>query len=124
MTKAIEKEFINFVNYHGFNYADSALIRLQQAEEILKGEDFSEAIVASLHSIEKQIAKEQELLFVANKSDIRRILHQEILLRFKPEREVLSFALPTDIQVQTAVSLLSDNIKYAQLTGENAETDE
>jgi hypothetical protein len=83
-----------------------ALVRTKDLYEAAKKEGYQDEVLRKIESIQSDIAAEQRRAFSRYREEIRGELYNEIVARFRSQRDRMAATLPSDRQVQAAVGLL------------------
>ena len=86
--------------------SDGALMQAKDLYTAAKKEGYQEEVLRKIESIQGDIAAEQRRAFARYREEIREELYNEIVARFRSQRERMASTLPNDRQVQAAVGLL------------------
>jgi carboxyl-terminal processing protease len=83
-----------------------ALTQTKDLYAAAKKEGYEDEVLRKIESIQSDITAEQRRAFSRYREEIRGELYNEIVARFRSQRERMAATLPSDHQVQAAVGLL------------------
>jgi len=106
-------KFIGFLQQGDFEYTSKAEKALQTALEAAKEEGYE--VTDQLTAIQKQVDEEQMTAIKGYKAEIISIIEKEIAGRYYYQRGEVQMGLRNDKEVQEAIAVLNDPVRYAKL---------
>ncbi len=106
-------DFVGFLQRGDFEYTSKAEKALATAKEQAEQEGF--AIATQLAAIEAQVEKEQMAAIGSYREEIINIIEKEIAGRYFYQRGQVQMGLRNDKEVQEAIAVLNDPVRYAKL---------
>jgi carboxyl-terminal processing protease len=111
----IFSDFRNFIIQNGFDYLSPAEKKLNELRKIAEEKSINgktETYIAELGNI---INSHEESELENAKGEILRTIENEINKRIITEKEQIEAALDNDLQIQEAISIISDTARYRNI---------
>ncbi len=106
-------QFIGFLQQGDFEYTSKAEKALEEALLAAKEEGYE--VADQLKAIQKRVDEEQMAAIQGYKAEIISIIEKEIAGRYYYQRGEVQMGLRNDREVQEAISVLNDPVRYAKL---------
>jgi carboxyl-terminal processing protease len=111
-------QFDEFVMEHGqlANIDSSSLAWVESLYTMARKEGHDEEMLRRIERLRDDLTREHRDLLMKYRNEIRREIYNEVVARFRGQRERRTAMLPSDTQIQTAISLLrSGKRAYSRL---------
>jgi carboxyl-terminal processing protease len=108
-------DFIIFLKSKTYKYTSKTEETLKELNKLIKDENYSEEIKKTLSILETKIEADKEQDLIKYKSQISKLLNEEIVSRYYYEKGKIANSLSNDIDVQTAKDILINTIKYKEI---------
>jgi carboxyl-terminal processing protease len=115
VSKQVIDRFFAYLQREKFVPQNSLAQRVQQWETLSNDARASQDVLKKLGELKQLASKEQYRELEKYRAELTDILHDEIYERFYPRSRVIASSLATDIQIQTAVTLLRNSTAYQAL---------
>jgi|AntRauTorckE5430_2_1112549.scaffolds.fasta_scaffold00080_7 carboxyl-terminal processing protease len=106
-------KFLGFLQRGDYEYTSKAEKAIEKAIEAIKEEGYD--ISAALEAIQAQVDTEQLAAIQSYKAEIINIIEKEIAGRYYYQRGEVQMGLRNDKEVQEAIAILNDPVRYAKL---------
>ncbi len=113
------QEFEHYLTQQKFEYQSEVEKKLSLLEESMKTEKYDSTIFSSINKFRTEIKKEKNKSFERSKNEILQELQEEFSARTGGEKKRIELLLQKDIQVQTAVKILSSKKEYEKILKRN-----
>lgn len=90
-------------------------MKLAELKKIIKDDSYSEEVQKVITDLETQIKHDKSKDLQKNKTEIKRLLEQEIVGRYTYEKGKIANSLREDTEVKKAIEVLSDSAKYKSM---------
>ena len=108
-------KFLEYLTDKDYDYSTASEKNLEKLEEAAKEESYYDAIKETLEELSHEITHDKENDLVKHKDEIMRALELEIANRYGYQKGRIAASLTDDADVDSAVSILKDNSKYAAI---------
>ncbi len=109
--------FEKFIRQHNFEFKTESEKKIEELETLL-GEEFSEDRISNINNdMRNAIKQAKQGVLEKEKSTIVREIEKEIVSRYFMQSGRIKYSLSKDMEVITAVGLLTDNARYHELRG-------
>lgn len=112
VNEQILERFKKFTEQNNFTFRDSFEINLEKAVEYAKRQRYKNGYLEAIETALTKMKRNRIDFFNLYRDEIARELMREILSRYKYEDELIAWALPNDVQVRTAISILKEKKTY------------
>jgi carboxyl-terminal processing protease len=113
-------DFNDFINQKE-NFNDTPIIsRINELADLVEQEKLNSNIKDKLLDIKAEVVKGEKNLVMIQKNELSEFLKDEILRRFKSQKEMLEYQLNKDEYVKTAVGVLSPGLYNTILAGSDS----
>ncbi len=109
------KQFKEYVNNENFTYEDEAETKLDEILEFSEKSNYSAELRDEIKALKNKFTSLKDKGFEMNSKELANALRQEILSRYKGEKGRFEATLDGDMQVQTALGLLQDSVRYKKI---------
>ncbi len=106
-------KFLGFLQRGDYEYTSKAEKAIEKAIEVIKEEGYD--ISAALEAIQAQVDTEQLAAIQSYKAEIINIIEKEIAGRYYYQRGEVQMGLRNDKEVQEAIAILNDPVRYAKI---------
>jgi carboxyl-terminal processing protease len=106
-------KFLGFLQRGDYEYTSKAEKAIEKAIEAIKEEGYD--ISAALEAIQAQVDTEQLAAIQSYKAEIINIIEKEIAGRYYYQRGEVQMGLRNDKEVQEAIAILNDPVRYAKI---------
>ncbi|PSL48984.1 S41A family C-terminal processing peptidase-3 [Chitinophaga niastensis] len=113
-----DSEFADFEHYldnKDYSYKTRSEEVLDSFKSTAKKEKYYDAIAKELETVETKMKHDKKQDLLKNKTEIKRLLEEEIINRYYLQKGRIAKSLAWDSEVNTAVDILHDPLKYKQL---------
>jgi carboxyl-terminal processing protease len=118
MNQGVIDEFYNFLSQQSFEYTSKAETKTAELSKLAGEKNYSAKVKTLINELESELKLERFRDFERSKPVIAHQLEMEILRKLnKTEQEITAASLNTDLQVQTAASILKDRAVYDGILG-------
>ena len=115
MTDEEYNQFVDFLKGKEYEYTTSSEVKLAELKKIIKDDSYSEEVQKVITDLETQIKHDKSKDLQKNKTEIKRLLEQEIVGRYTYEKGKIANSLREDTEVKKAIEVLSDSAKYKSM---------
>ena len=112
---AILKEFKTYINQKGFEFNTETDQQLKALKSTADNEDYLEAIDSALKELQKQLDKEKEKAFEAEKRPIQKLLTEAIIRKLGYDEAVYIYYTEEDEVITSAIEVLEDTSNYQKI---------
>ncbi len=112
VNEAMLTAFRQYLEEQKFDFQEEAETKIAELRQIAEKSNYSDDILNELDVIRKTFEKEKSRAFERNLEGIRHELGVELAARNGGEHGRIEAMLPTDVQVKTAIALLSSPVQY------------
>jgi len=112
---AILKEFKTYINQKGFEFNTETDQQLKALKSTADNEDYLEAIDPALKELQKQLDKEKEKAFEAEKRPIQKLLTEAIIRKLGYDEAVYIYYTEEDEVITSAIEVLEDTSNYQKI---------
>ncbi len=109
------KQFKEYVEKESFTYEDEAETKLDEILKFSEKSKYSVELIDEIKTMKNKFTSFKDKGFETNKKELANALRQEIMSRYKGEKGRFEATFDGDIQVQTALGLLQDSVKYKKI---------
>jgi len=118
MNPGVIDEFYDFLNQQSFQYTSKAETKTAELRKLAQEKNYSERVMNLIDALEAEIRMERFRDFEKSKAVISHQLEIEIMKKLnKTQQEIMAASLNSDLQVQTAASILKDRAVYDRILG-------
>ncbi|MGH2574089.1 MAG: S41 family peptidase [Ignavibacteria bacterium] len=113
VSDGIADEFYDFLNAQSFDYKAGAETKLSELKDLLNEKKYSDKVNKLVSELETELKLERLRDFDASKVLIKRQLEIELMKKLnKTEKEIIDAGFNEDIQLQTALSIITNRELY------------
>jgi carboxyl-terminal processing protease len=116
-TDADFEKFKKFLDESAFSYTIESEAKLKELESIAKRENFLDEIKPQIEALAQSLSRSKEEAIDKSRTEINRMLEVEIASRYYLQKGEIETQLKWDIDVQEALSIISDNKSYLEILG-------
>ncbi len=115
LTDSEYNEFISWLGDKDYSYQTKMEKEIGQLMENLKEEENNDQVIASLKAADSQIKALKQKDLINHKTEIKRLLEQDIASRYYLERGIIEVSFQNDDDVQAALRLFENPQEYSKL---------
>lgn len=108
-------DFERFLDNKDYSYKTRSEDALETFKTTAKKEKYYDAVAKELETLEQKMKHDKKQDLLKNKTEIKRLLEEEISNRYYAQQGRIAKSLVWDKDVNAAVSALHDPVKYKQL---------
>lgn len=109
------KQFKEYVDKESFTYEDEAETKIDEVIKFSEKSKYSAELINEIKAMKNKFTSVKDKGFETNKKELANALRQEIISRYKGEKGRFEATFEGDMQVQTALSLLQDSVRYKKI---------
>ena len=115
MTDEEYNQFADYLKGKEYEYTTPSEVKLTDLKKTIKEDNFSAEVQKVIVDLEVQIKHDKSKDLLKYKPEIKRLIEQEIASRYTYEKGRISNSLKDDIDIQKAIEILSDGMKYKSM---------
>ncbi|MFN3783898.1 MAG: S41 family peptidase [Spirosomataceae bacterium] len=115
ITDETYNSFVEWLVMQNFSYVTPLEKQLLSLKKTLEESPLKETVNGEIKAIEQKIRQDKQQDLKKYKEEIRDVLSMEIIGRYHYQNTAKFIAFEKDVEVQTAVSILQNSSKYAEL---------
>lgn len=115
VTDEILADFVNFLKEKNFEYQEETELKLKELQTLAEKGRYAPTFSEQVQRLAGLIREEKQRVFERYKKELKTPLLMEILGRMKGEKQRIEASLPEDRQLQVAINLLKNKVKYEQI---------
>lgn len=108
-------QFVDFLKGKEYEYTTPSELKLKDLKKTVKEDSYSDDVQKVITELEEKVKHDKSKDLSKFKPEIKRILEQEIVSRYKYEKGRIANSLKDDLDIQKAVDVLSDTAKYKSM---------
>lgn len=109
------EDFVRYLDNKDYSYKTRSEEALDSFKSTAKKEKYYDAVAKELETLETKMKHDKKQDLLKNKTEIKRLLEEEIVNRYYLQRGRIIKSLEWDNEVNTAADLLHNPSKYKQL---------
>ena len=108
-------QFAEYLKGKDYDYTTPSEVKLADLKKSIKEDNFSEEVQKEISDIDDKIKHDKSKDILKYKTEIKRLLEQEIASRYTYEKGRIANGLKDDLEVKKAIEILSDSMKYKSM---------
>jgi len=108
-------DFKNWIKQENFSYNTQTQKALEQTLEVAKKEQIDKNIETQYQALLQAIAKSNQTQLDKNKDEIKRLLTEELIIRYQYKEGLYNYYLKNAPEIQKAVQVLNDKKQYNKI---------
>jgi carboxyl-terminal processing protease len=108
-------DFTKWVSGKDYSYTTATEETIKQLKETADNDKYFDFIKKEIKTLEKEIQDHKKEDLQVFQSEIKRALKEEIISRYHKRQGMIESSFENDEEVEEAISLLNDNMKYQNL---------
>lgn len=117
VSNATIDDFESFLKEKDFEYQDEGEVKLKELRTLATNARYDQSFLDGLNKLESELKASRGKQIHRYQEDVRLALKTEILARMKGDKARFESTFATDIQLQTAISILKNKKTYDKLLG-------
>lgn len=113
------EDFERYLENKDYSYKTRSEEALESFKTTAKKEKYYDAVAAELEQLETKMKHDKKQDLLKNKTEIKRLLEEEIVNRYYLQKGRITRSLEWDNDINTAANLLHSPVKYKQLLTKN-----
>jgi carboxyl-terminal processing protease len=109
------KQFKEYVDKESFTYEDEAETKIDEVIKFSEKSKYSTELIDEIKALKNKFTSIKDKGFETNKKELANALRQEIISRYKGEKGRFEATFDGDKQVQTALGLLQNSVRYKKI---------
>ena len=108
-------QFVDFLKGKEYEYTTPSELKLKDLKKTVKDDNYSDDVQKVITELEEKVKHDKSKDLSKFKPEIKRILEQEIVSRYKYEKGRIANSLKDDLDVRKAIDVLSDSAVYKSM---------